>query len=205
MGKTFLKGLGWIVPVGLTIYIIYWSLALIEHIVEQALLVVLPEDYYVPGMGFLFFILATFAIGLLAKSSIVSPIVRFIERLMNSIPLVKTVYGPLRDFASYFDGSKSDKLGKPVIVSLDDSGSTSLVGFITERHPDLPLANSDEHIESGQYVLVYFPMSYQLGGFAVKVPEGRTQELDMSFEEAMRFVLTGGVSAKPQQVSAATQ
>ncbi|MCB0344953.1 MAG: DUF502 domain-containing protein [Bdellovibrionales bacterium] len=196
MGETFLRGLGWVLPIGITAYVLYWTAAIVESFVRDGLLLVIPESYYVPGIGIAFFLVATFLIGLLTKTSILRPLMKFVEHLLNRIPLVKTVYGPLRDFASYFDGSKSDKLGKPVLVKLDDSDNLSLVGFITEENPDLPIIDAGSPSDNDESVLVYFPMSYQLGGFAVRVPRERTAELDMSFEDAMRFVLTGGVSAK---------
>ena len=54
--------------------------------------------------------------------------------------------------------------------------------------------------DGAEWCSVYFPMSYQVGGFTLIVPEGRVVELDWSFEEAMRYVLTAGVKSPQGKV-----
>ena len=64
-----------------------------------------------------------------------------------------------------------------------------LLGFVTlDDHRDLPFA-APEHT-----VAVYFPMSYQIGGYTLFLPRARLKPLDMSMEDAMRFVVTAGMS-----------
>ena len=70
-------------------------------------------------------------------------------------------------------------------------GSARLVGFVTEEHVSKRLLGGD----SQDVVAVYFPMSYQIGGYTLYLPTRELLETDLSVEEAMRLVLIGGVSA----------
>ena len=71
-------------------------------------------------------------------------------------------------------------------------GEARLIGFVTrESAPELePRATADG------LVGVYFPMSYQIGGYTLYLPRARLTPLDIGVEEAMRLVLTGGMSAR---------
>ncbi len=74
-------------------------------------------------------------------------------------------------------------------VTIGDNGM-QVVGFVTQTLP--------EHLPEGfreeESVLVYLPLSYMIGGYAVLMPRSAIRPLDMSMEEAMRFTLTAGVT-----------
>ena len=67
-----------------------------------------------------------------------------------------------------------------------------MVGFVTQED----LKEHSEILNEASKVLVYLPMGYQIGGYSIAVDQSRVEPLDMSFEEAMRFILTAGVSQK---------
>jgi uncharacterized membrane protein len=78
-------------------------------------------------------------------------------------------------------------------------GSAQLVGFVTEEHVSPRLFGGNP----GGVVAVYFPMSYQIGGYTLYLPAAELTETDLSVQEAMRMVLIGGVSSQPVQSAAA--
>jgi uncharacterized membrane protein len=102
--------------------------------------------------------------------------------------LIKSVYGALRDFMDYFSSTRQRKdLHNVVKVSFGDA---HLIGFLTrEDLTDIPGLS-----QSGQMVAVYLPMSYQIGGYTIYLPRSRVEAIDMSFEDAMRMVMTAGLS-----------
>ena len=156
---------------------------------------VLPDAWYVTGMGVVAGLVLIFILGLLVNIWGVPRLIRLGEKLIDRIPLVKTVYGAVRDLLGFF--GKSGGLGagnKVVMVSLGDTGIRA-VGLLTrERFDDLPPGLGGEG-----YVAVYVPYSYQIGGFTLIVPRERVQPLDMHLEDAMRFIVTAGAKAGASQ------
>ena len=65
-----------------------------------------------------------------------------------------------------------------------------VVGLVTQTNMD----NMPNDFRQEDSLLVYVPMSYGIGGYAVLVPRSATKPLDMSMEDAMRFTLTAGVT-----------
>jgi uncharacterized membrane protein len=111
------------------------------------------------------------------------------EQLLYHVPLIKSVYGAIRDFFNYFSPATKKEFEQVVSVAIGDTGMR-VIGFVTQAIP--------EHLPEGfreqDSILVYLPLSYMIGGYAVLMPRSAVQPLDMSMEEAMRFTLTAGVT-----------
>jgi uncharacterized membrane protein len=191
IGKLFLQGLIAILPIALTLYLIYWLGTSAESVLGQAIRFVVGEEYYVPGLGVLAGFLLTVGIGILLKIWIFRKIFSLGEALLQKIPGIKSIYGSARDLVGFFDASKQKDFDKTVMISVGDA-DTRLMGLVTrESFADLP-----EGIGDDSTVAVYLPMSYQLGGFTVMIPKDRIQPVDMKVDQAMKFVLTAAVSAE---------
>lgn len=188
--RQMLTGLITILPVMLTLYLIYWFVVSTETALGSILQFVLPNDYYWPGMGFAIALLLIFTIGLLMQLYVVKALFKKIEDLLYHMPLIKSVYGAIRDFFQYFSPSREGEFQQVVAVKFDND--MELIGFITQATSDsLPTAEGDET----ERVLVYLPMSYNIGGYPVMIAKSRLRPVDMSMEQAMRFVLTAGVGS----------
>ena len=95
----------------------------------------------------------------------------------------------MRDFFDYFSPGKNKEFEQVVAVSIGDTGM-QVIGFVSQAVPErLP----EDFREEGS-ILVYLPLSYMIGGYAVLMPRSAVRPLDMSMEEAMRFTLTAGVT-----------
>jgi len=187
LGRLFLKGLMAILPIVLTLYLLYW----LASTAESVLRFVIPKDYYYTGMGVTAGILMTLGIGILLKIWIFRKLFSLGEKLLEQIPGIKSLYGSVRDLVGFFDASKEKGFDKTVMVSIGDD-ETSLMGLMTrDDFSDLPKGIGDN-----ETVAVYLPMSYQLGGFTVMVPKSKVRPVDMKVDQAMQFVLTAGVSAE---------
>jgi len=190
IGKLFLQGLIAILPIALTLYLIYWLAATAESVLGQAIRFVF-KDYYRPGLGVLAGFLLTLGVGILLRIWVFRKIFSLGEALLKKIPGIKSIYGSIRDLVGFFDASKQREFDKTVMVSIGND-DTRLMGVLTrENFADLP-----QGIGEDETVGVYLPMSYQLGGFTVMVPKSRIQPVDMTVDQAMQFVLTAGVSAE---------
>lgn len=190
--RTFITGLAVTLPVVLTIYFLVWAAIVTERALDGLLRFVLPQAVYIPGLGVALGVVLVFFIGLLMRTWFVRLIFEWTEKLIYRLPLVKTVYGALRDIFGYFSQSQKQKMKQVVLVRLGDS-NLRVMGFVTRED----LAGLPPAIGEPGMILVYMPMSYQIGGYTALVPRASVQPLDMSFEEAMRFTLTAGVSVTP--------
>ncbi len=187
IGRTFGKGLVVVLPVVLTLYLLWWLAAGIESMVARfAAFVGMP---YLPGSGIILAAAAIFIAGILMNASIFRSLYRGFESLLERIPLVKSLYGSLRDLMDFFSGEKTREMNKVVMVDLDGSGRQRILAFVTrEQFDDVP-----EGIGGDDQVAVYLPMSYQLGGFTLIVPRSALTPIDMAMDDAMKFALTAGI------------
>jgi uncharacterized membrane protein len=190
--RKFLAGLATILPVMITVYLLYWLAASAEKSLGRLIKLVLPEGWYWPGMGIAAGIILIFIIGLLMQAWGVRSLVAWVERIVLRIPLIKTVYGAVRDLIGFLTQSKDSGLRQVVAIKIGD-GNMQLIGFVTRED----LVGLPKEIGGKDKIAVYLPMSYQLGGYTIIVPRSAVKPLDMSLEEATRFVLTGGVTAEP--------
>jgi uncharacterized membrane protein len=190
IGTTLITGFITLLPVVLTIYLLYWMVVSSEEVMGTALRYVLPAVAYYPGMGTVAGLVILFFVGLLMKAVLVRQLFAFGEDLLYHLPIIKTVYSAIRDLFEFFS-PKKDSFGRVVIVKI---ANMEIIGFVTQEDPErLPEAFRDRDC-----VLVYLPMSYMIGGYTLLVPSEDVRPCKMSMDEAMRFALTAGIAGKTQ-------
>ena len=99
IASTFLRGLGVVVPVGLTIWIVMWLVISIETVLRSVFEFLLPADYYFPGLGFALGIAVIYGTGVLVQVFIIRQVFEWFDGLLARIPLVKTVYNAISDLS----------------------------------------------------------------------------------------------------------
>ncbi|MGL1832249.1 DUF502 domain-containing protein [Rhodocyclaceae bacterium SMB388] len=187
--KNILTGLITILPIALTLYLIYWLAVSTEALLGGQLIRVLPDGIYLPGLGVAVGIVILFFVGMLMHSYVVQNLFSHVERLFLRLPLVSQVYPAIRDFFDYFSPIKKKDFQQVVSVTLGDTGMQA-IGLVTQANASrFPAGLGDD-----DQVLVYLPMSYMIGGYALLVPRSALRPIDMSMDEAMRFILTAGVA-----------
>lgn len=194
LGKIMFQGLVAILPAILTIYILFWLVRMAESMLGGVFKVLLPEGWYIPGMGLLGGLAIIFLVGLALNAILVRSLFGLSERLMNRIPLVKILYGSLKDFVGFFAAKRDSRFNQVVTIDLEVGGKPMrMLGLVTRSDfSDLPPGIGDE----GE-IAVYLPMSYQIGGFTVIVPRSAVKSVEMSTHRAMGFILTGGMTVDP--------
>ena len=194
ISKYFLQGLIAVLPIAVTIYILFWLAVRAENILGSFIKFIIPSDFYVHGMGVAAGFVIILSIGILLRLWLFRRLFRLGEAILEKLPVIKTLYGSVRDLMGFFDTSKKKDFNEVVMVKVGDQ-HTRLLGLVTrDDFSQLP-----EGIDAGETVAVYLPMSYQMGGFTVFVPKANIQSVDMTIEEAMRFALTAAVSTKKVQ------
>ena len=192
--NTVLKGLVAILPLGLTVYVVYWLAVTAERFFSKVIKLLVPEPYYWPGLGLLIGLVVLYFVGLAVNAYFVGRALRMSDALFARIPVVKTIYLAIRDFMRFFPSSgQGSDLRRVVLVQF---GPGKVIGFVT--------AESDEMLRRStpagdDMVAVYLPMSYMVGGYTIFVPREFVETTALSVEEGMRIALMGGVrsSATP--------
>jgi uncharacterized membrane protein len=184
--NTMLKGLVTLLPIGLTVYLVYWLAVTAEQLFSRLLKLVIPESAYWPGLGLVAGLLLLYMVGIAVNAYFVRRALRLSDDLFARIPVVKTIYVAIRDFMRFFPSSgKGSDLKRVVLVPF---GSGKVIGFVTaESSAALGLGGRDDA------VAVYLPMSYMVGGYTVFLPRELIEPTSLSVEAGMRIALMGGV------------
>jgi uncharacterized membrane protein len=187
IANIFIKGLLFSLPLIITFGLIYWLFATAEDLLKIPLQAVLPDGWYVTGMGVVSAALIIFCSGLLVEAFLIRHVFAWLEKLVERIPLVKTLYSSAKDLMYFFAGGQQQQMNRVVSVRFD--GEIQLIGFVTSECAELG--------DRQDLLTVYFPMSYQVGGYMVYIPRERCQFLDIPVQKAMQQVLTANVR-RPQ-------
>ncbi|MEX1188441.1 MAG: DUF502 domain-containing protein [Bacteroidia bacterium] len=171
-----MKGLVLIVPITLTIYIVYQVFKFLDNI--------LPYD--IPGVSILIIILVTAILGFIGTAFIQAPLLQLFERALERVPLVKIIYTSIRDLLSAFVG-KEKRFTKPVLVKTNRDTEMYKLGFITQK--DL----SNLGIDEGKSA-VYLPHSYNFSGNLFIVSNDLITPIDAPADEIMKFIVSGGIT-----------
>jgi uncharacterized membrane protein len=173
--RYFVRGCLALAPLALTAYIIYLIFAFADQL--------LP--FGIPGLGIAVAVLLITLVGFLTSNVIGGAILAVAERVLTRVPLVRLIYGSLKDLIGAFVGDRRS-FNQPVSVALTSDGGVRTLGFITrDTLAGLGLP--------GQ-VAVYLPQSYNFAGNLVIVPRDRVQAVNASGAEVMTFIVSGGVS-----------
>ena len=194
--RTFLSGLFVLLPIMVTLAIVMWLIGIAETVLGAFIRVLLPSNAYLPGMGLILSLALIFLVGIAMQAIFFREVINWIEDQLERIPLIKTVYSAVKDLTGFFSraGSGAKRFGQVVQVQLPGM-PIRMLGFVTlEELDSVGLAGAD----GDEAVAVYLPMSYQIGGYTVLLPRRYLTPVDMGMEEAMRFLITAGLSRTPE-------
>ena len=197
MKKYLITGLLIWIPLAITI----WVLELIVTTMDQSLLL-LPPEYQpqallgrqIPGLGALLTVVVVFVTGVLASNILGQRLVLFWESILGRIPVVKTIYSGVKQMSDTLFAPGGQAFSKALLVQYPREGSWT-IAFLTGK-PGGDVAN---HLH-GDYVSVYVPTTPNpTGGYFVMLPRSAVVELDMSVDEALKYIISMGV-AVPSRV-----
>jgi len=180
----FLQGLLLISPLAATVYIVFFLFRFTDGLLSTYL-----EKYFqlkIPGLGILIIVFLLIFLGIIGETIFARPIKLLINRILNRAPILRLIYTSFNDLFSAFVG-KEKKFHRPVIVLVDEKNDIWRMGFLTND-------KMGEMVGLEGKVAVYFPLSYNISGILYIVPANRIKPLNISPAEAMKFILSGGVS-----------
>ena len=191
--KYFITGLLIWVPVAITV----WVLALIVRTMDQSLLLlpsaIRPENLlgiYIPGIGALLTLLVVFLTGLIAANIIGQKLILFWEGILARIPVVKSVYYSVKQVSDTLFSSSGDAFRKALLIEYPRKGVWT-IAFMTGQ----PGGDVINHL-SGDYVSIYIPTTPNpTSGFFLMMPKNEVVELDMTVDDALKYIISMGVVA----------
>ena len=186
-----MSGLVTVLPLALTVYVIWWLVHTLEAWLRRALIALgMSPEHYWPGLGLIFGFGLLLLVGSLVNAYAGKILLNYWNEFLGRIPFVKTLYGGFRDVVSLLPSGSGEKRDLQRVV-LARFGDVHAIGFVTRE--DVP---SVLHPHGGQdWVTVYLPMSYAFGGYTIYLPRDRIEPLDISVEDAMRLAITAGLTA----------
>jgi uncharacterized membrane protein len=189
--KYFITGLLIWVPLGITV----WVLHLLVSAMDQTLLL-LPEEFqtehwlgvHVPGMGVVMTFVVVFGTGLVAANMLGQRLLRFWENILGRIPVFKSIYNSVKQVSDTLFSSSGHAFRKALLVQYPRDGSWT-IAFLTGQ----PGGDVVNHLQ-GEYWSVYVPTTPNpTSGFFLMMPKSDVIVLDMSVDEALKYIISMGV------------
>ena len=193
MKKYFITGLLVLVPLFITL----WVLSTLIHTMDQSLLL-LPEawqpkkvlGFNVPGLGALLTLVIIFVTGLVATNIFGQQLIVLWESFLTKVPFVKTIYSSVKQVSDTLFSNSGNAFRKAVLVEYPRHGSWT-IAFVTGT----PGGDVVNHL-TGDYISIYVPTTPNpTSGFFLMMPKADVIELDMSVDEALKYIISMGTVA----------
>jgi uncharacterized membrane protein len=177
----------------------FWVLSVLVDTLDQTLLL-LPSAWHprswlgfnIPGLGVLLTFVVVLLTGMLTANIIGQRLVQFGESILARIPVVKSLYSSVKQVSDTLFSSSGQAFRKALLVQYPRQGSWT-VAFLTGQ----PGGDVAAHL-GGDYVSVYVPTTPNpTSGFFLMMPRSEVIELEMSVDEALKYIISMGVVPPP--------
>jgi uncharacterized membrane protein len=193
MKRYLMAGLLVWVPLGITAYVILWLVGTLDQT-----LLLLPEQlrpealfgFRIPGLGVVLSFAILLATGVIAANFFGQRLIRTWEAILGRIPFVKSIYSSVKQVSDTVLSDKGTAFRKALLVEFPRPGCWT-IAFLTGTPSDAVA----DHLR-GDFVSIYVPTTPNpTGGYFVMVPRESIRELDMSVDEALKYIISMGVVA----------
>lgn len=195
MKKYFITGLLIWIPLSITFMVLAWIVGTLDLIIEWLPNGLQPRNFLgfnIPGAGLVVGLLILLTTGLIAANVIGQKLVRFWEGLLARIPVVKSLYYGVKQVSDTLFSSSGQAFRKALLVQYPRQGSWT-IAFLTGT----PGGDAVHHLK-GEHVSVYVPTTPNpTSGFFLMMAKEDVIELDMSVDEALKYIISMGVVAPP--------
>jgi uncharacterized membrane protein len=185
--STFLRGIGVLIPLGLT----YWFFQALLNAIDGILSPLFAQwlGLHIPGVGFVAMVLIILLVGLLTRNLIGRLVLAWFEDLVRSIPVVRSVYTAIKDLVGAFGMGGKGKTFQQVVMTEYPRKGLYCIGFVTNE-----MSYSQTGGVKQDFLNVYIPNPPNpTSGFLVLIPRDEAIHLDLSIEEGLKLVLSGGI------------
>ena len=187
----FFTGVVVLIPIGITLYLTKFIIQISSKIIPEE---INPNNYLpfsIPGLEILISIIVITLVGGLSFSFIGKKLLQLINDLFKRIPILRTIYSAITQMTETFT-NKDDSKRSVVLVEYPRKG-TWAVGFATKKNETEISSKTNKNL-----INVFLPTTPNpTTGFLLMFPEEEIVYLDMTFEEASKFIVSAGTSAPP--------
>jgi len=195
--RYFLTGLLVIIPIWGTILILKTLFVSLDRILGD-LLVQLVPSHYVPGLGILALIVLVFVTGLFATNFMGRQVVKWWEKCLDRVPLVRGIYSTLKSVMGIVSASEHASYNRVVMIQFPKNGHYC-IAFVTGV-----TKGEVQDFAQEPLIHVYVPTSPNpTSGYFLLVPEHEVTSIDISVEEAMKLIVSGGLYSPSASVASA--
>ena len=196
----FLAGLLVALPISLTIFILsflFRSLDTLSPVFTHWLILLgapLPQGYQIPFLGVVMTFVIIFLVGAVTTNIFGKKILHLWEEIIEKIPFVRRIYKGTKQVVSSFATMDTKSFTKVILIEFPRKGAHA-IGFVTGKtHGEIKHLTSDNHLK------VFVPTTPNpTSGFIIFAEPGEFIELDMTIEEGIKFVISGGI-VSPEQI-----
>ncbi len=193
----FLTGLLVILPVFVTVYVIWLLIRAMDVVLKFIPAKYLPETYlpfHIPGLGLILVIIIIFAVGLLFRNLAGRRVVHFWENIVDRIPLVRIIYTGVKQLLESFFIQKNQAFKRVALLEYPRRG-TYVIGFITGESKGEVQSKTNKNMMN-----VFVPTTPNpTSGFYILIPEDELIILNMTVEDAFKLIISGGIFSPPEQ------
>jgi uncharacterized membrane protein len=179
------------IPIGVTILVFKVLLDLMDRVLLLIPLAYRPETllgFRIPGLGAILALVVLLLTGMLAANLLGKQLVVWYEALLGRIPLVRSVYGGVKNFASVLLAGGGRSFKKVLLIQYPSRGIYRIALLTSEAVPEI------QSVTKQNLVTVFVPTTPNItSGFTAFVPRADVIELTMSVEEALKLVMSLGV------------
>jgi len=198
MKRYFITGLLIWIPLSVTFAVLAWIINTLDGWIMPWLPQYLQPQtilgFNIPGIGVLLFAFILFATGVIGANVLGQRVVRFWESLLARIPVVKSLYSSIKQVSDTLFSGNGKAFRKALLVQYPREGIWT-IAFLTGTPGD-----EIAQLLGGNYVSVYIPTTPNpTSGFFLMLPSSDVIELDMSVDEALKYIISMGVVAPPSR------
>jgi len=202
MKRILIAGLLVWAPLGITLWVLHFLVSTLDQTLG-----LLPEawqpdrllGFHIPGLGVVLSFLILLVTGVIAVNFFGAQLIAAWESLLGRIPFVKSIYSSVKQVSDTLLSDKGNAFRKALLVEFPREGSWT-IGFLTGT-PDRTVAP----LLPGDHVSVYVPTTPNpTGGYFIMLPRSQVRELDMSVDEALKYIISMGVVAPRGSVTPLT-
>jgi uncharacterized membrane protein len=192
MKKYLITGLLIWIPLAITIWVLHLIVSSMDEVLTLLPPALQPQALFghqIPGLGLVLTVIVVFVTGVLASNILGQRMLRVWEAILRRIPVVNSLYGGVKQISDTLFRPGGQAFRKAVLVQWPQPGSWT-IAFVTGA-PGGDVAN---HLDIN-YVSVYVPTTPNpTGGYFVMLPRSAVVELDMSVDEALKYIISMGVA-----------
>ncbi|HLB00262.1 MAG TPA: DUF502 domain-containing protein [Bacteroidota bacterium] len=183
---TFGRGLVLIIPIVITAWVLHLLFTTVDGIISPVFDQVLGR--HIPGLGFISMIVLILFVGVVSRNLIGRGVMKFVEGIIGRLPLARVIYGAVKDLTTSFSPSSKGRSFRDVVLIEYPRKGLATIGFATNNFI------IEKGLPAREMVSVYIPNPPNpTSGILILVPKESLQVLDISVEQGLKLVLSGGI------------